>query len=189
MFPSSLVIRDENDRSYVALLYEENKEKLFYIANKILNHQQDAEDCVHDVIESLIDYLQVYMESEEEHQKNILGRMCRNIAIDKYRKNKRRNQFEYYPDDDSMFEFVDEESDVSKIVIREENRNRLIELIDSLDSIHSDILFWRYFMNMSISHIAKMLALTETAVRMRLSRARKKLLDTKGDELYEIWKS
>ena len=66
MLPVILEIRDEEDRSFVEQVYEQNKHKLYLIAYDILENHHDAEDCVNDVIVAIIDHLQRYQAADED---------------------------------------------------------------------------------------------------------------------------
>ncbi len=49
------VIESEDDRSKFEVIYERYRGLMFYTAMQILNHQQDAEDAVHQAFVSIIE--------------------------------------------------------------------------------------------------------------------------------------
>ncbi|MBR2621559.1 MAG: sigma-70 family RNA polymerase sigma factor [Clostridia bacterium] len=180
-----MTIEDESDRNYVAQIYEQNKLKLYKIAYGIVKNHHDAEDCVQDVIIALIDYLETYRAASDVHQKNILFRMCRNIAIDKYRESNRKKSREANVQEIEGFELVDDER-VDELFLKQENRQRLIDMINSLGDTYSDALYYFYYMQLSVQQIARMLSISEANVRMRLTRARRMLLANWEEELHEL---
>ncbi len=180
-----MTIEDECDRSYVAQIYEQNKLKLYKIAYDIVKNHHDAEDCVQDVMIALIDYLETYRAASEVHQKNILFRMCRNIAIDKYRQSHRKKSREVYVEELEGFEIVDDER-VDRIFLQKENQQALINMINSLGETYSDVLYYFYYMQLSVQQIAQLLGISEANVRMRLTRARRMLLANWEEELHEL---
>ena len=180
-----MTIEDECDRSYVAQIYEQNKLKLYKIAYDIVKNHHDAEDCVQDVMIALIDYLETYRAASEVHQKNILFRMCRNIAIDKYRQSHRKKSREVYADELEGFEIVDDER-VDRIFLQKENQQALMNMINSLRETYSDVLYYFYYMQLSVQQIAQLLGISEANVRMRLTRARRMLLANWEEELHEL---
>ena len=188
MLPLLDMICDEDDGAYVTAVYEENKYKLYKIAYGILNNHHDAEDCVQDVIIALIRYLDRYRAATPVHRKNILFRMCRNIAIDKYRKQKRREAHEEYAGDDREWTVVDEDAFVDVLLDKAEQSKRLLAMMDSIGESYSDVLYYFYYMQMSVSEIAQLLSLTEANVKMRLTRARRKMLAVWEEELHELRK-
>lgn len=184
-----LAIRDEDDRSYVELIYIKYGKKLYLTANNILNHHEDAEDCVVKVIEAIIEHLEIYRALKHEQQIKFLVKCCRNIAINRYYEKKRQKKYERSLDDikeEFGFEVIDEDAYVDRIVINEENVKRLTEMIDELDPIYGDLLFFKGVMHIRTSEIAKMLGISEGLVSMRLTRARRILLKKRGDELNDI---
>lgn len=187
MFLILMTIQDEADRSYVATVYEQNKQKLYRVAYDIVKNHHDAEDCVQDVIIALIDYIDTFREAPPVHQKNILFRMCRNIAIDKYRSTKRKLSHESYPEDENAWEIADDER-VDAVFVQKENQARLMEMIGSLGAIYSDVLYYFYYMQLSAEQIGKLLAISPANVRIRLTRARRMLLENWKEELYELRK-
>lgn len=185
MLPVILEIRDEEDRSFVEQVYEQNKHKLYLIAYDILENHHDAEDCVNDVIVAIIDHLQRYQAADEDHKRNMLARICRNIAIDKYRRRYRRYKHDVYVDSMPNYEIVDNSAYVDELFEKQENRRKLREAMEKIDDSYSDILFHFYWLGMSTAEIAKMLGISDGNARMRLTRARRAVLENWEDTLYE----
>jgi len=86
-------------------------------------------------------------------------------------------------------EFADDQGQYADILINEENRKRLSELISELEVIYQDVLYLRYQMWMTHAEIAKLLSISENTVKIRLYRARKILLETRSEELNELRKN
>ena len=189
MIATISAIRDEDDRSYVEQIYIQYGKKLYLIADNILHNHEDAEDCVIKVIEALIEYIEIYRTWCFEHQIKFLVKCCRNIAINRYNKKKRQNRYEttlHNTDYGVEYDAIDEDAYIDKIIINEENLRRLTELINELDPIYGDLLFFKGIMQLKTSEIAKLLEISESLVSMRLTRARKMLLKKRGDELNDI---
>ena len=180
-----MTIEDEHDRSYVAEVYEQNKRKLYKVAYDILKNHHDAEDCVQDVIIALIEHLDTYRASDPVHQKNILFRICRNVAIDKYRSANRKMSHEVYTDGEEILDIVDDER-IDAVFVQKENRERLMDMISSLGAAYSDVLYYFYYMQLSCEQIAHLLCISPANVRIRLTRARRMLLENWKEELYEL---
>ena len=181
-----MTIEDEREQSYLAQIYEANKLKLYRVAYGIVKNHHDAEDCVQDVIVALIDHLDTFRMADEVHQKNMLFRICRNIAIDRYRGSMRRRGREIYPEPEDTWEIADDEELVEEWFTRREAKQRLADMIKSLEDIYSDVLYYFYYMHLSTAEISKMLHISEGNVRVRLTRARRMLLSRWKEELYEL---
>ena len=91
-----MAIEDEDDRSFVESLYNKYKGKMKQIAYEILQNEHDAQDCGHETVIIIIDKLERFKgTNDEESLKGLISVVCRNKAIDKYRKNKRQNMNQF----------------------------------------------------------------------------------------------
>lgn len=199
MLPIILAINNEDDRAYVEKIYGEYGKKIYKVAFKILNNTEDAEDCVHDVVKIIIDNLEMFQALEGEQLIKLLVTCSRNAALNIYRKNKIKHINEgkrkSYTDDETNEKSLDIESVsddgmfVDLIVINEENRKRISEMIEELDPIYKDVLYLRYQYSMKNQDIAKILKISENVVKVRYHRAKKILLQKRGKELDEMRKN
>ena len=189
MLPIILAIRDENDRNYVANVYEKYKGKLFIKAMRILNNEADACDCVEDVFRNLIENLQDYQTWDAKHQRCFLSVCCRNIAINQYNKNKRRLENEISttePDTRAEIDIEDVESDIKTILLREETSNFIVRCIEEMPSQNRDLLLSKYYLGMKNIEIAKMMDLPINTVNVRIMRAKANLKERLVEEGYGI---
>ena len=92
-------------------------------------------------------------------------------------------------DTDTVEDIPDESAFSDLILINEENRKRISEMIAELDPIYRDILFLRYRYAMKNGEIARLLNISESAVKVRYLRAKKLLLKKRGKELDEMRKT
>ena len=199
MLPIILAINNEDDRAYVEKIYNQYGKKIYKIAFKILNNTEDAEDCVHDVVKIIIDNLEMFQALEGEQLIKLLVTCSRNAALNIYRKNKIKHINEGkrkpYTGDETDEKDLDIESVsddgmfVDLIVINEESRKRISEMIEELDPIYKDVLYLRYQYSMKNQDIAKMLKISESVVKVRYHRAKKILLQKRGKELDEMRKN
>ena len=199
MLPIILAINNEDDRAYVEKIYNQYGKKIYKIAFKILNNTEDAEDCVHDVVKIIIDNLEMFQALEGEQLIKLLVTCSRNAALNIYRKNKIKHinegKHKPYTDDETDEKDLDIESVsddgmfVDLIVINEESRKRISEIIEELDPIYKDVLYLRYQYSMKNQDIAKMLKISENVVKVRYHRAKKILLRKRGKELDEMRKN
>ena len=140
-----------------------------------------------------------FRSADQEHLVNLLVKCTRNTALNKYNREKKRRHIEvsmYAKSNDDDFdeeytevEFADDQGQYDEILINEEKRKRLSELISELEVIYQDVLYLRYQMWMPHAEIAKLLSVSEDVVKVRLHRARKMLLETRREELNELRKN
>jgi len=182
-------IENEEDRSFVSSIYKEYAGKMKIIANNILNNEQDAEDCVHDVVVLIIEKLEKFkVETNENYLKSLLELVCRNVARDKYRKKQRRNKNEYsttvYDDDDyEILDIPDDAYNAEKIVLSEYNYKYLMECVNNLEDKYRDVILLKY-RGWDNKDIADLLCISVEAVRQRLHRAKMKIIKMGGNNLY-----
>ena len=198
MLPIILAINNENDRRFVEDIYIKYRKKIYCVAFNILKKEDMAGECVHDVINIVINNLERFKLSDKNHFINLLVKCTRNAAINIYNREKKRRSFEVsmyinlnshdFDEEETEIEIADDAENFDDILITEENKKRLSELISELDVIYQDVLYLRYQMWMSNSEIAKLLGVSENVVKVRLHRAKAILLKTRRDELNELRK-
>ena len=94
------VIDAPEDRDQFITLYETYRGLMFYVANQILQNEQDAEDAVHDAFLSVAEHIKKFSRLERHKTKAFLVTIVENKAIDLYRKRNRsqgRNSLERRP--------------------------------------------------------------------------------------------
>ena len=199
MLPIILAINNEDDRNFVEKIYVQYGKKIYKVAFKVLNNSEDAEDCLHDVVKIIIDHLDVFQSADGERFIKLLVTCTRNAALDIYRKNKikhinerKRKLYtnEEIDDNDVDIENIPDEDMFSDLIlINEENRKRISEMIEELDPLYRDVLYLRYQYSMKNQDIAKILKVSESVVKVRYHRAKKILLQKRGKELDEMRKN
>ncbi len=184
-----MVIADEQQRSFVENIYVQYSKKMYVIANKVLNKHEDAEDCVHDVIKIIIDNIERFQEVDENGLKRLLVICTRNAAINRYNANKRKGvvSLTLSGEDNERDEFdvCDTDADVVQIIINEQNAILIHKLVDQLEERYRDVIVLRYFHRLSYEEIARFMGIAEANIRMRVTRAKRKLLELGGKELYD----
>ncbi len=155
-------------RESVDLLVEKYKNNLFGIAFNICKNMQDAEDIVQD---TFIEYLTIKKEFDTlEHIRAWLIRVAINKSKNKNISFFRRNTV---PLEDYMESFTFETQEASGLFVAVMNLSEKYRVV-----IH---LF--YYEDYSIKEIADILKLSESNVKVRLSRGRLILKNT----LQEVW--
>ena len=197
MIPIVLTINSDSDRFFVEKLYLQYRKNIYAAAFKILNHREDTEDCVQDVIKTVIRHVDRFRRISPEEIPKLLAVCTRNAAINIYRKNKRKQENESKLPFDSEYEeellrenrLFYQERNPDVIASRTEIRQRLVQLISELDDIYRDVLILQIQYKMSNREIADILGISPNTVSVRLHRAKRKLLEESGAELDEIRKN
>ena len=172
MFPSfALRLEQDEDQTRFTRLYQRNQRQLHRLAARFLGPGPRAEDIVHDTFIKLIQhYSQLRSRSDGQLERWMMA-VARNASLDVLRKEGRETELEAQawepavPADQGEFE-------------------ALVALIRSMPEDYRRVLELRFLAEWSLADIARELGLTEGAVKSRIFRGRKVLIDTLRKEGY-----
>ena len=138
-------------------------------AQRILASEEDAEDVVQDAFCKL--WRSDYTLKSTNEAEALARTTIRNLSLDELRKQEVRPQFSLDDERDTVLQL----SALEEIEIRE--RFELVETIIEAELSPSErrVMHLKEYEGHSIEEIAEMMNLTEAAVRMKLSRARKRI--------------
>ena len=180
------------DLDIVNLIYNRNEigiaelkmkynELLYSLALSILKNDADSEESVNDTYLKIWRTIPPY---KPTYLKSFVCKITRQISIDKYRANHRKNE-------ESLNE-IDYEISSSYSLDDEFYKNELSNLINEFlekQDVESQVLFIRrYFLNESVKNLSKRFEMTETNISVKLLRTRKKLKTYLEMEGYKVEK-
>ena len=142
--------------------------------------REDMDECVMDV------FTNVFLRLDEARVtglKGFIGTIASRTAIQMYRRLVRSSDTVYIEDETT--EIADSQR-IEHITERSDMRNTLLRLIESLGEPDSDIIIQKYYYNMNSNEIASKHSMSPEAVRMRCSRALKKLKELLTREGYDM---
>lgn len=166
------LIDTEDEKRKFVFLYEKYRQTMYYAAEQILHQPHAAEDAVHQAFLRLIDHLDQVDEKDAQKTKGFLVVITQHIAIDMYRKRKREYTAVY--DEKTESEVTAQAAD--------EAENAVIQAILELPPDDSVVLRLKYVYGYRGKEIARLLNISEDAVRQRISRAKKRLAKRLADE-------
>lgn len=192
MLPIILNIDDDEVRSEAEEIYLRYEKKLYSIAMKYLNNYHDAQDCVQDTIELVIEGIEKFKIAQDVgYIDKLISIVCRNCALNALRVKRRRSEYEQslsrYNYEEGEYEEIDipdYDSCVDKVYVSEENCEYLHNLINKLDDKYRDIVLLKS-MGIDNKDIAHIMNISDELVRKRYSRAKKQLWKMGGKDLYE----
>lgn len=161
----------DGDRQRFDRLYQQNQRRLHRLAARLLGPGPRAEDAVHDAFVKLMQQYDRLASRPDEALERWLLAVVRNTALDMLRKDGRETELEAQarepavPPDLGEFE-------------------ALVALIRSLPEDYRRVLELRFLAEWSLQDIAGELDLTEGAVKSRIFRGRKLLIDALRKEGY-----
>ena len=178
-------IYDKDPSAAQTALFDEYLNYVYAIVyNKLRScgSREDMEECVGDVFSA------VFISYDRNGKfdgdlKGFIGTIASRTAIQMYRKLVRHSDTVYLEDE------LNETADTERVEERTERnamQRTLLRLIKSLGEPDSDIILQKYYYNMNSNEIADKHSMSPASVRMRCSRALKKLKDLLSDEGYDI---
>ena len=134
--------------------------------------REDVEECVSDTFASL--YMELEKGSFDGELRGVVGVIAKRRAIDRYRSAFARRPGVVSLDDESSAQLPSGDN-TEESVENELLRAQLIGAVERLGEPDSTILIQRYFFGCRFGEIAKQLSMSAPAVRMRCSRALRRL--------------
>lgn len=162
MFIYLQMIETDDDKLKFEQLYRMYRGLMFYVANQILQNEQDAEDAVHQAFLSIICHLDKISEIDCPKTKSYVAIITENKAIDIIRSRKH---------------YAEQENDETLIGVQvsTDDSGELSDAIASLPTRYRDILLLRFYYGYSAKEIGRMLDLSKDAVHKSIWRAKRML--------------
>lgn len=171
-----LQFNNDNDKAFLSDLYEKYERKLFYAAFKICGNQWMAEDAVHDTFCKAAQHFEYISALSERRTAAWLITVCKNSVMDILRRESR-----YVPPPDNLSD-VSAETPETQFAYKE-----LVQAIKALPDFQRTLLELKYVEGRSHQEIADAFGLSNTAVRLRILRAKQALAKLiEEGESYEI---
>ena len=147
------------------------------VAMNILNDRSDAEECVNDT------YLRAWRSIPPQRPtvlRLFLGKITRNLAIDRYREKRSRNrEFEVALEEISEFLPAREEEDSALPAL-------LTDFLASLSAEERNLFILRYYHGHSVARLSKAFGMKPNNLSARLYRTREKLRGYLAERGYEV---
>lgn len=170
-------------RNKLEALYKNNQNRFLNTAYKMLHDKTKAEDAVQDAFLEIIKAPDHLFKIDPEKRIGYMISVIKFISVDMYNKNSNRpiesfDEEEIYNHNPFLFE-----NDASDLI----SANELNRFIETLPALQRDVLRSRCFMGNSTSKTAKMLHISQAAVKKRLRLAKEAIREyiRKGHETHE----
>lgn len=172
------MFREKSDSEKLRYLVETFGGSMYAVADRILRDSHMAEDVVQEVLirVSRDEIMEKIDTMDETALRSYLLITAKNIALNFYAKRRREAGITIgnYNEEAVNNISVEDSADVAIRKIEEEN---LFEIVDSIPERYSSVLIMKYKHEMSDNQIAASCGITKAAVRKRLERGRKMVLD------------
>ena len=172
MFQLFELIENEEDREFCEKLSEKFDSAMYHVAYGILKNSADAEDAVQESYIEIINNLEKVSRENCHKAWNYIVTIVRSRAINVYRKRGRECKI-----GQDNIENLIQESQGDGEIFELPDGSSMSELIGRMKYPYKEVLYLRYYNELSYDEIATVLNTTADNVRHISYRARKKLED------------
>lgn len=176
----SALYRKSPDKAYRQLFEEYCGYVYAVVYNKLRStaSREDIEECVSDVFTDI--YFNYNTESVYKGDMHgYVSTVAKRKAVDMYRRITARSAHYTETDDDSI-SMIHSDYDIEHDFDRVDSQRQLINAVKSLGEPDSTILIQKFYYDRTSSEIAELLSMKSASVRMRCTRALKKLGEILG---------
>ncbi len=161
----------EEEKSKFEQIYNQYKYLMFYVANGILKDNYLSEDAVHEAFIKIAENIDHISDIICPQTKSYIVIITRNISLNILKKQKS------YIDIDEYSQIISDDYNLEDDVLSKFSFNIIVEEIKNLHVTYKDVLFLTYVKDLSIKEISNLINVSNEAVKKRLQRGRKILLD------------
>lgn len=166
----------ETQRSfYFDLIYERYAPKIFAKSLSLMNDEALAQDCTQEIMMKLLLNLSKF--NYKSKFSTWVYSITYNFCIDKIRKRKKDPSVNV--DDFSYYDREDDE--IADRHLKEVKLERLKTILDVIPIGDKSILLMKYMDSLSIKEISQMTNKSESAVKMKIKRAKEKFVQVHND--------
>src|SRR5215471_2251782 len=164
------------DQSAFRELVERHQSRIFRVLYGILNHRADAEDVAQDVFAKV--YFSIHRFDHRSSLFTWIYRIAVNEAYSHLRKRRARRLCEGESSgnagDADLYSLIDGRPTADRAVAQRDLVNKLLALIPEDDRL---LLLWKEVEGCSVTELAEMTGMNESTIKVRLFRARRKLVE------------
>lgn len=172
ILPVILTIEDESSQEVMIRLYKRSLKRMFREARKYASIQEVIEDIVSDSIVQLVDKVELLRELEENKRIAYAITTVRHMAY-RYLRREKLLQMTSFDNLEAFLAAPSESTDDA--ILREQRRAKMRELLGSLPTEDLLLLEEKYILEWTDAEIAATLGIQTNSVRMRLTRAKRRV--------------
>jgi RNA polymerase sigma factor (sigma-70 family) len=162
-------IRNEKEVELYSIIYKRYSRKVLDKCYSLTHSRELAEELTGDILSKAYEKLDSFKGNASFS--SWLYSVTYNYCID-YLREKKKLHYPEWNSSNELPEIIDETYDQEKEIGYE----RLMSLLDQLHTEEKALIMMRYFDEMSLQQISEALRVTESAAKMRLKRAKARLL-------------
>ncbi|MDD3751948.1 MAG: sigma-70 family RNA polymerase sigma factor [Tissierellia bacterium] len=161
----------EEEKSKFEQIYNYYMQIMFYVAKGILKDDYLSEDAVHNAYINIAKNMDNITDVKSNRTKGYVIIIVRNISLNMLKKQNKTVAIK------DLEENTADELNIEDEVLSKMSFDLIVEKIQSLPITYKDILYLTYVENLKTQEISALLDISNEAVKKRLQRGRKKLLE------------
>lgn len=177
-----LQMENEDDRQFVAELYQKYKFKMFRISLRMVRNAHDAEDLVEEACGKIIDNLEKIRNVEVCKQRQYIVSIIKNVTVNFLIRRDRRSKYSFYAEEEVIARMACIDGELDDGLIRRDEINAVKCALRKLSEKDRTILRMKYYDELTDAEIARYLNIQTASVRYYFTLARRKL----GKEIVEL---
>lgn len=183
ILPVVLTIEDESSREVMIRLYESSLKRMFREARKYASVKEIIEDIVSDSIVKLVEKIDLLCGLEERQRITYAITTVRHMAY-RYLRREKLLQMTSFDNLEAFLSVPSESTD--DIILKEQRSAKLRELLKPLPTEELLLLEEKYLLEWSDAEIAKALGIQSASVRMRLTRAKRRVAEALSKQGFQL---
>lgn len=164
-----LKIRNDGSSNYFGILYKRYYSRVLDSCYSFVKNRQEAEELAEDVFSKVFEKLSSFR--QQSSFSSWLYAVTYNHCID-YLRNKKKLHYPSWDREHEIPEIIDETEDLTE----ELNYDKLLAILELIHPEEKALLLMKYRDDLSMKQIGKSLRISEDAAKMRLKRARARVL-------------
>ena len=169
-------ISKEQDRKFLDQMYQHYYSMLYQVAFSIIQDKFISEDVITDAMLSLFSLVPKLRAMEDWELTAYLRTTVRRAAYKTYKEQRKQNATEVPTENSILFSLSAAGDTPDDALIQSEDFQMLRDAVTSLPERDRRLLYLKYAAGLSAEEIGELTGESAAAVRMRLSRARRKVL-------------
>lgn len=165
------LIDSQEEKSKFEQIYNSYKHTMFYVAKSILKDDYLSEDAVHNAFINIAKSMDKISEVHSNRTKGYVLVIVRNLSLNILKNQKKTVDIEGF-EENIANDLILEDEVLSKLSV-----DSIVEKIVSLPVIYKDVLYLSYVEDLNTQEISKLINISNEAVKKRLQRGRKILLE------------
>ena len=180
----SVTMLSDADRAFVLKLYQEYYGLVQKTIFQIIGPDDAVEDLLNDTFARLIGRIALLRTLNQYKLNSYIALTGKNVAINYLRDRKRQNRHIAWIDDTEVaVAALDYEETLEERIVSQDEFARLKATIQCLPEKLRDVLYYKYFLEMDDSAIARELLIRPDSVRQYLTRARRAVRQLMQEEV------